>query len=198
LATRLLEVAQERAAKEGLDATFVSGRAEALPLEDGRFDAVVSVFGVIFASPGDAVAEPARVTAPRGRIVLSAWIPGGAISDGVRVAQEAVRHALGAPAGPPPFAWHDPSALAGLLSPHGFEVEVTEHAIAFTARSPHDYLDEESAHHPLAVAGHAVLEGSGEGEAVRQRMLAIYEAASEDPSGFRVTSRYVVATARRA
>jgi hypothetical protein len=75
---------------------------------------------------------------------------------------------------------------------------VTEHAIAFTARSPHDYLDEESAHHPLAVAGHAVLEGSGEGEAVRQRMLAIYEAASEDPSGFRVTSRYVVATARRA
>jgi hypothetical protein len=29
------------------------------------------------------------------------------------------------------------------------------------------------------------------------RMLAIYDAANEDPDGFRITSRYVVATARR-
>jgi SAM-dependent methyltransferase len=196
-ASRLLEVAQDRAKAAGLDATFVSGRAEAVPLEDGRFDAVLSVFGVIFASPADAVAELARVTAPHGRIVLSAWVPGGAISDAVRVAQAAVRRALGAPEGPPPFAWHDPSGLAGLLSPHGFEVEVTEHPIAFTADSARDYLDEESAKHPLSVAGRAILDGSGEGDAVRQRMLAIYEAGNEDPGGFRVTSRYVVATARR-
>ena len=37
----------------------------------------------------------------------------------------------------------------------------------------------------------------GEGDALRERMLAIYEAANEDPDAFRVTSRYVVATARR-
>jgi SAM-dependent methyltransferase len=197
-ASRLLQVARDRAAAEGLDATFVPGRAEALPLKDGRFDAVLSVFGVIFAPPAEAVAELARVTAPHGRIVLSAWVPGGAISDAVRVAQEAVRRALGAPEGPPPFAWHDASALAGLLSPHGFEVEVTEQAIAFVADSARDYLEEESANHPLAVAGRPILEGSGEGEAVRQRMLTIYEAGNEDPSAFRVTSRYVVAAARRA
>jgi hypothetical protein len=28
-------------------------------------------------------------------------------------------------------------------------------------------------------------------------MLAVYEAANEDPAAFRITSRYVVATARR-
>jgi hypothetical protein len=42
-----------------------------------------------------------------------------------------------------------------------------------------------------------VLGPRGEDEALRERMLAIYEAANEDPDAFRVTSRYVVATARR-
>jgi SAM-dependent methyltransferase len=197
-APRLLEVAREQAAAQGLDATFVLGEAAELPLENGVADVVLSVFGVIFAPDApDAAAEMVRVTAPAGRIVLSAWVPEGAISDAVRVAQEAVRRAVGAPAGPPPFAWHDRAALAGLLAPHGFEVTVEEERLAFTAKSPPDYLDAESANHPLAVASRAVLERSGEGEALRDRMLSIYEAANEDPDGFRVTSRYVVATARR-
>ena len=56
----------------------------------------------------------ARVTAPGGRIVLSAWIPPRAIHEAVRAAEEAVRHALGATAGPPPFPWHERAALAEL------------------------------------------------------------------------------------
>ncbi len=140
----------------------------------------------------------ARVTAPSGRIVLSAWVPEGAIHEAVQAAQHAVRRAVGAPAGPPPFAWHDRVALAGLLAPHGFEVAVEEDRLAFTADSPADYLDAEAANHPLAVAGRAVLEPRGEADALRDRMLSIYEAANEEPVGFRVTSRYVVATARRA
>jgi SAM-dependent methyltransferase len=183
---------------QGLDATFVLGEAAALPLEDGDADVVLSVFGVIFAPDAlAAAAEMVRVTAPAGRIVLSAWVPEGAISDAVRIAQEAVRRAVGAPAGPSPFAWHDRDALVGLLAPHGFEVRVKDERLAFTAKSPRDYLDAESANHPLAVAGRAVLERSGEADALGGRMLSIYEAANEDPDGFRLTSRYVVATARR-
>lgn len=52
--------------------------------------------------------------------------------------------------------------------------------------------------HPLSVAGRAVLEPRGEAEALRARTLAILTAANEDPAAFRMTSRYVVATARRA
>ena len=197
-APRLLEVARARAAAQGLDATFALGEAAALPLEDGDADVVLSVFGVIFAPDApDAAAEMARVIASAGRIVLSAWVPEGAISDAVRVAQEAVRRAVGAPAGPPPFAWHDPDALAGLFAPHGLEVTVEHERLAFTAKSPRDYLDAESANHPLAVAGRAILEPRGEAQALRDHMLSIYEAANEDPDGFRVTSRYIVATARR-
>ena len=47
----------------------------------------------------------------------------------------------------------------------------------------------------MAVAGQAVLDARASA-AVRERMLAIYTDANEDPAAFRVTSRYVVATAR--
>lgn len=197
-APRLLEVAREQAAAQGLDATFALGEAGSLPLEDGAADVVMSVFGVIFAPDASAAArEFVRVIRPAGRVVLSAWVPEGAIHDAVRAAQEAVRRAVGAPPGPPPFPWHDRGALRDLFAPYGFEVTAEEQALAFTAKSPRDYLDTESANHPLAVAGRAVLEPGGEGEALRERMLAIYQAANEDPDAFRVTSRYIVATVRR-
>ena len=114
---------------------------------------VLSAFGVVFApDAAAAAAEMARVTAPAGRIVLSAWVPEGAIHEAAHVAQEAVRRAVGAPSGRPPFAWHDRNALAGLLAPHGFEVTVEEKRLGFPANSPHAYLEAESANHPLAVA----------------------------------------------
>lgn len=197
-AQRLLEVAREEAALRGLDATFLQGEAAALPLDDGSADVVLSVFGVIFAENAmAAAAEMARVTVPGGRIVLSAWLPQGAMWSCVGVFQEAVARALGAPAGPPPFAWHDREALAGLLAPHGFAVTVEEERLAYTASSARDFLDEALRDHPLSIVGRAVLEPRREAQAVGERALTILEAANEDPDGFRVTSRYVVATARR-
>jgi hypothetical protein len=48
------------------------------------------------------------------------------------------------------------------------------------------------------VAIRSVLERAGRLDAVRERIVAILEAANEDPGGFRVTGPYVVATLRRA
>lgn len=197
-APRLLDVARERAASGRLDATFLSGEAGALPLFDGSADVVLSVFGVIFApDPSAAAAEMARVSAPGGRILLSAWIPEGAISEVARLARETVAAARGAGAGPAPFAWHDRDAVAGLLEPHGFTVGVEEERLAFGAASPREYLDAEFENHPLWVAGRAVLEPRGEAAELRACALEILEAANEDPGAFRVTSRYVLVTARR-
>ncbi len=197
-APRLLEVARERAAAQELDATFALGDAGALPVEDGAATALLSVFGVIFAPNAPAAAgEMARAAAPAGRIVLTAWVPEGAVHDAVRAAQEAVRGAVGAPAGPPPFAWHDQDALGNLFAVHGFEVTLEERSLAFTAKSPQDYVDAQFRNHPLAIAGRTALEPRGEFEPLRERMISIYEAANEDPDGFCVTSRYVVVTARR-
>jgi SAM-dependent methyltransferase len=196
-APRLLEVAEGLARDEGLEASFVRAEAAAMPLDDGAADLLLSVFGVIFAPEAEAAAaEMARVTAPRGRIVLSAWIPGGAVSEAVRVGREAVAKALGTPPGPPGFAWHEADALTGLLSPHGFQVSAEERTISFTAPSVRDWVESEARDHPLRVAGAAVL-APREAEAAMERAVEIYEAANEDPNAFMVTSRYIIATAQR-
>ncbi|SRR5216683_1899747 len=199
-AQRLLEVARARAAEQCLDATFAPGEAAALPLEDASADVLVSVFAIFLApDAAAAAAELARVAAPGGRMVLSDWIPrGGAMWEASRVGGEAIGRAVGAPAGPPPFPWHDREALAGLLGPHGFEVAVEERRLAFTAPSAGDFFDAEMASHPLAIAGRAILEPRGEAAAVFGSMREILESANEDPVAFRLTSRYAVATARRA
>jgi SAM-dependent methyltransferase len=193
---RLLEVAAADAAPRGLDAEFAPGDAAALPLGDGEADLVISVFGAIFApDPAAAAAEIARVTAPGGRIVMGAWIPGGAVSAAVRMSREAVAAALGAPPPASPFAWHERDELAGLFGPHGFDVATEEHRISFGAPSAREFVEAEAANHPLAVASRAVL-GDG-AEALNGQLVAMYEQANEDPGAFRVTSRYVVATASR-
>lgn len=197
-APRLLEVGAAQARAEGLSIDFVEGEAAAIPLDDGFAEVLVSVFGVIFAPDAEAAAaEMARVSAGDGRLVISAWIPEGAISEAARAGREAVLAALGAPPAPPSFGWHDPDVVAALLGKHGYSVTSTEHTHAFTAESAEAWLEEESREHPLRIAGAAVLEPRGELEAVRARTLEIYEAGNEDPDAFRVTSRYVISTARR-
>jgi SAM-dependent methyltransferase len=198
-ASRLLEVARGLAAGQGLEATFVEGDASTIPVTDGGADLVLSVFGVIFAPDAAAAGgEIARVTAPGGRIVLTAWIPEGTISKVARASREAIGRALGRPPAPPPFAWHDRDTLARLFGPHGFEVTTQEEQMTFTAASPTAYLEEESNEHPFWVAARTVLEPRGEVEPLRERALAILEAGNEDPDAFRTASRYVVATAHRA
>lgn len=198
-AERLLQVARAEAEARGLDAEFVHGDAAALPLDDGAADLVLSVFGVIFApDPEAAAAELSRVSASDGRIVLSAWIPEGPISAVNRLSREAVARALELPPAPPPFAWHEEDALAGLLGKHGFEVSLEEATISFTGPSAREYLEAEAGSHPVALAGRAVLEPRGDGDALMASMLNVLEEANEDPDAFRVTSRYVIATARRS
>jgi hypothetical protein len=159
---------------------------------------ILSVFAVIFAPDAHAAAaEMSRVASPGGRIVLSAWIPEGTVFEFTAAAAEMVRQAMGAPPPPAPFAWHDRDALAALLAPHGFSVEVQEHSMSFTDTSPAARFEEESQSHPMAVAGLAILEGKGQAEAFRRRGLQILEAGNEDPAGFKITSRYIVAYCQR-
>jgi SAM-dependent methyltransferase len=194
---RLLETASAAAEERDLDAEFVLGEAASMPVSDAEANAVVSVFGVIFAEdPAAAAAKIARVTAPAGRIVLAAWIPGGAISDAVRLNRETVAEIRGEPPAPPPFAWHELEALSGLFEPHGFSVSLTEHKLPFSAPSIDEFMRIEGENHPLAVAARPVLEGAGRADEIRDGMRRIYEEANEDPEGFRITSRYVVAEIR--
>src|SRR5512134_2962141 len=72
----LLDKGRERAKAEGLPVTFQVADVEALPFPDGRFDVVLSTFGVMFA-PDHATSarEMLRVVKRGGRIGLANWTP---------------------------------------------------------------------------------------------------------------------------
>jgi len=105
IATNLLDAARARAEAEKLRIEYVLGDAEELPFENGEFDAVVSTFGVMFASRPEAAAhELARVCRRGGRIALTTWATDGS----VRMMFEVMKRYMPpppAPAPPSPFEW---------------------------------------------------------------------------------------------
>jgi len=82
IAPNLIEQARERAAAEGVTAKFDVGDAEALPYEDASFDAVVTMFGAMFAPRADVTAsELKRVCKPGGFIAMGNWTGEGFTGD---------------------------------------------------------------------------------------------------------------------
>src|SRR3954453_7146974 len=76
----LLESGRARAVAEGLDVGMKPGHAEALPFADASFDAVLSVFGAMFAPDHRRTAqEIIRVVRPGGTVGLASWKPDGFI-----------------------------------------------------------------------------------------------------------------------
>jgi len=74
----LIERAKVRAGAEGTSIDFRVADAQALPFGEAAFDAVVSVFGVMFApDQKKAASELIRVCRPGGRIGLACWMPEG-------------------------------------------------------------------------------------------------------------------------
>ena len=74
IAADLLEAARAKAKEENLSIHYQIGDAESLPFETGEFDAVISTFGVMFASKQEAAAaELARVVRKGGKLALTTW-----------------------------------------------------------------------------------------------------------------------------
>jgi ubiquinone/menaquinone biosynthesis C-methylase UbiE len=134
----LLERARLRATAEALEVEFVAGDAEALPFDDGSFDVVTSVFGVMFAPDQEqAASELARVTRPGGRIGLVAHTPEGFIGQLFKLN---ARH-VPPPAGlRPPVQWGTESRLRELFGDTIAELRVEKRQYAFRYRSPEAYI----------------------------------------------------------
>lgn len=76
----LLEIGKGQAERAGVVLDWREGDAEALPFDDGEFDVVMSVVGVMFAPHHQQSAdELVRVCRPGGRIGLVSWTPEGFI-----------------------------------------------------------------------------------------------------------------------
>jgi ubiquinone/menaquinone biosynthesis C-methylase UbiE len=112
-APNLLERARVRAEAEGTPAQFVEGDAQELPVPDGAFETVTSVFGVMFAPDQErAAAELLRACAPGGTIALANWIPG---SFAPAMFGAVAPFAPPPPGLPPPWRWGTPEGAEELL-----------------------------------------------------------------------------------
>jgi SAM-dependent methyltransferase len=134
----LIESARDRALAEGLDAQFHVGDAEALPVGDGEFDAVLSVFGSMFTPDHHrTAAEMLRVTRPGGRIALASWTPDGFVGRMFRI----VSTYLAPPPGvPSPLLWGTEEHLANLFG-SGVEVSSSqERTFTFRFASAEAYV----------------------------------------------------------
>jgi SAM-dependent methyltransferase len=102
-------------AQRNLAIEFEQGDAEALAHATGSFDAVISTFGVMFASrPEDAAAELGRVIRPGGRLALAVWTPDGNVFEMFKILKAFMPAPVGDPP-PSPFAWGDRERVRELL-----------------------------------------------------------------------------------
>lgn len=188
-ASRLVAVAQHRALKAGLSAHFAVGDAQALSLPDGSFDCVVAVFSVIFApDPLRAAAEMRRVTRPGGRMLLSSWIPAGAIYDVVRLMFEFLP-----PSSVVPPPWGQRDYLQERFAVGDARVSITEHELSFVGKSPEAWFTEQEIAHPAWRTIKRSLQDSGNNwNDCRQACIDLLTSQNEDAGAFRVTSRYLV------
>lgn len=121
IADEMLAYARGVAASQKLAIQYHHADAESLPFGDGQLDAVLSTFGVMFATkPEAAASELARVVKPRGgRIVLSTWKPDSNVFHMFGVMKELMPSPPAGSTPPPsPFLWGKVERVRELLGAH--------------------------------------------------------------------------------
>lgn len=135
----LLERGRLRAAADHLDVEFVEGDAEDLRFPDASFDAVISIYGVMFAPDhARAAGELARVCRPGGRIALAHWTPDGFIGETFQVFS---RYLPPAPGMQPPVRWGDESHVNSLLGRFAASIEHQRRTAIFRFASAEENVD---------------------------------------------------------
>jgi ubiquinone/menaquinone biosynthesis C-methylase UbiE len=134
----LLERGRRRAEAEGLQIELVEGDAEAIPFVDRSFDAVLSVFGSMFAPDQErAAAELVRVTRPGGRIGLATWVPDGFIGGMLKVV---TAHVPPPPGVASPLLWGTEAHLAELFGDTISRLDCTERTFTYRFRSAEEFV----------------------------------------------------------
>jgi SAM-dependent methyltransferase len=135
----LVERARERAAAEGLPATFEIGDCEAIPFPDASFDVVLSVYGSIFAPRQElAASELLRVTRPGGKIGMANWTPDGFWGESFGL----LARYIPPPAGlQPPAQWGTEPRLRELFGDKISSMHIERRSALFRYRSSQHWIE---------------------------------------------------------
>ena len=157
----LLERGRRRAEAEGFaNVTFEVADAEALPFAEGRFDVVLSTFGVMFAPDHQrAAAELLRVCAAGGRIGLASWTPAGFLGELFRLI---ARYVPPAPGVQSPLLWGTDTHLRDLFA-GAARIEHTPRLFAFRYRSPEHWVDMFRTYYGPTLTAFLALDRDGQG-----------------------------------
>jgi SAM-dependent methyltransferase len=135
----LLERGRIRAKAEHLSVEFLAGDAEQLPFPADTFDAVVSIYGVMFAPDHRrAASELVRVCRPGGRIALACWMPDGFIGETFRLFS---RFLPSTPGLQPPVLWGDEAYQRELFGENAASVMAYPRTAIFRYRSAEENVE---------------------------------------------------------
>jgi SAM-dependent methyltransferase len=191
----LLDRAAVRAAAEGVELELVEGDAERIPFADASFDAVLSVFGVMFAPDQErAAAELARVCRPGGTIALASWTPEGAIGELFR--------RVGSYAPPPdgvgaPTRWGTESGVRDLLGGAAADIGVTRRVCMLRNVSPEGFADFFLTNYGPVLTAARRLDDEGRA-AFRSDLARLAKALSRRDDGVASPAEYLEVVAWRA
>jgi SAM-dependent methyltransferase len=171
-APTLLDKGRARAAAEGLEVTFQTADAEALPFENDSFDAVLSTFGVMFA-PDHATSarELLRVTRPGGRIGLANWTPESFIGRLFRL--------IGVHVAPPaglksPALWGSEAHLRTLFAQDQAQLRCERRLFNFRYASPAHWIEVFRTYYGPTHKAFAALDATGQ-HALTRDLTALLE-----------------------
>ncbi len=134
------EAGRREAEARGVELEWVEADAEALPFADGKFDAVTSSFGAIFAPNHQAVAdEMLRVCRPGGTIGMVNFTPEGLISDFFGALAPYMPPPP--PSALPPTMWGSEEHLRELFGDRLESLEMSRRHYLERADSPREYRD---------------------------------------------------------
>jgi ubiquinone/menaquinone biosynthesis C-methylase UbiE len=134
----LLEGGRARAVAEGLDVEFRLGDVEDLPVEDASFDAVLSVFGAMFAPDHQRAAnEIIRAARPGGTVGLASWTPDGFIGQMFDVI---ARHVPAPPGVASPLLWGTEEHVHGLFGAAATDARSVLRTCTWRFTSPEQFV----------------------------------------------------------
>jgi SAM-dependent methyltransferase len=123
IAPNLLEQAGQRADALGLKIEFREGDAEQLVFPDAAFDAVISMFGAMFAPRPELVArELVRVCRPDGFIAMANWTLEGFVGKTFALMS---RHVPPPPGVPAPVLWGNEEVVRERFARFGRQVQTS-------------------------------------------------------------------------
>ena len=135
----LLDAGRARALAEGHTISFQEADAEALPYPDASFDAVLSVFGVMFTpNQEQAARELVRVCKAGGCIGLANWTPESFIG---QVFKTIGKYVPPAPGVKSPALWGTESRLQELFGGSVRSIRAISREFNFRYRSPQHWLE---------------------------------------------------------